>query len=772
MWWVILIIYFLSIVAWASFMIRNKAKLAHYLSLPFAPIFLVFGFITLLRIKKNSDRPVPLPKKLQGAIKKDRVSYNGKVMSIAEVNRITGKNYTLEDVYGKDYVDRLTDDDTRQFDNGESDLEIDENVRKDEAFEIVLRFAEARKSGDFDSVKSLFADDVVLVHYENDTLHGVDAVASFWRKRYESSISRKVKFIFRVEMCMFYNGPALLEMPERFEPMLVMFRIIDGKIVQMVLAPKNISHDYPYYGGFREAPFTLNYFKPFLKQRIELRGNRIPCPNCGELSENLEWYIFQTQDQFSYKLYGGTVSICPHCERTVELFPIDSTKNAFASLNPREEFESLSAPRRPSKPKLSVQGLEYVRPLIGTPYLSSLDDSEMIELDIAKQMNKKGLEYDPCTARTCAAEFNSLMLSQLSRKDRKQFDAICDCYRIAYKDGVIEAGNNLAILLYNYAGEEGDGKILFKECAEKGCANAASNYFSLLWANDEAYDKAIEFALANNTPSLRLSWNLAVLYLVGSEKDGNTLSTDKEKARYYLNQIISGSIPCTGDDGGLVEDARMLLRTIDDFNPFANTARDYINEGIPLFVSTAKSNGNQDNNLSRVLSHIHIPTNKVLKLQLASDENGHGDISRFQLFDVYDIYEEPICQENDIIYELDVDRSVYGAWEVFLFSKARNLLPTYWHGGYNEETLLFDVQDFNLIMSQRGHCQDIILRGDDLQPRVYSEGERTIVECCIWTEWGGLFRESYSMIYDGNRIVDFQLLKRENIYQYDCGILF
>ena len=772
MWWVILGIYLLSIVAWASFLISNKAKLARFITIPFAPIFLVLGLIALLRIKKNADRPIPLPKKLQGAIKKDRVLYNGKVMSIAEVNRITGKNYTLEDVYGKEYVDRLIDDDTEQFDKGESDLEIDEKVRKDEAFELVLRFAKARQSGNFESIKSLFVKDVVLVHYENDTLHGANAVISFWRHRYESSISRQVKFDFRIEMCMFYNGPALLEMPERFEPMLVMFRIIDGKIAQMVLAPKNISHDYPYYGGLREAPFTLNYFKPFLKQRIERRGNRIPCPNCGELSENLEWYIFQTQDRFSYKLYGGTVSICPHCERTVELFPIDSSNNAFVSRNPREEFESLIKPRRPSKPKLSVLGLEYARPLIGTPYLSCLDDSKMIELDIAKLMNKKGLEYDPCTARTCAAEFTCLMLSQLSRTDRKLFDAICDCYRIAYKNGVIEAGNNLAILLYNYAGEESDGKILFKECADKGCANAASNYFSLLWASDKAYDKAIEFALANNTPSIRLSWNLAVLYLAGAETEGNTLSVDKEKARFYLNQIISGSIHGSEDDGRLIEDARLLLRRINDFDPFADTARVYITEGIPLFISAATSEGNQNTNLHRVLPHIRIPANRILNLQLASDENGHGDISRFQLFDIHDIDDEPICQENDIIYELEVDRSVYGAWEVFLFSKARNLLPTYWHGGYNEEKLLFDVQDFKLIMSQRGHCQDVIFKGDNLKPKVTFSDDTATVECCLWSEWGGLCRETFMMEYRGNSIIRFEHERTERLYYYDCGIMF
>ena len=52
-------------------------------------------------------------------------------MSIAEVNRITGKGYTLEQIYGKKYVAFLTDEDRREFDNGASELRVDDNVRKD-----------------------------------------------------------------------------------------------------------------------------------------------------------------------------------------------------------------------------------------------------------------------------------------------------------------------------------------------------------------------------------------------------------------------------------------------------------------------------------------------------------------------------------------------------------------------------------------------------------------------------------------------------------------
>lgn len=782
-WSIIISIYLLTVVAWVIFLFSKKGKARRatsdkfekvfaYVSIPFAPICWIIGLTILLSEKKKKDRPVPLPKSLQGKLKKDRVSFNGKVMSIAEVNRITGKNYSLEDVYGKKYVAGLKDDDVQQFDDGESELMIDEHVRKDGDFDIVHRFAEARMSGDFVSVRVLFEPNATFVHYEEDTLHGVDAILAFWKDRYESSVTRRVKFDFRIEMCMFYNGPALIEMPERYARMIVMFRIRNGKITQMVLAPQCISPDFPYFGGFREAPYTKDYFKVFLKQKLELRGNRIPCPNCGELSENLDWYIFDKTDRFSYKRYGGTVSICPHCNRTVEIFTIDSSDNGFQSKHPAEEFERENTPNRIPRPKLFCVGFEYAMPLAGSKYVDNLDDTEMIELEMARMMGMKGIEYEPCTAKTCASEFNSLMLSQLSRKNRQLFDTICECYKHAYDDGINEAGNNLAILYLNYAGKEIEGKNLLKECAERGCSNAAANLFVYLWGTGETYEEAISFALSNKTPSISLYWNLAVLYLSGPDIEHNTLDADKEKAKFYLNQIIGGTIPSTGDEGRKIELARNLLRRIDDLDPLASTAREYLKDGIPGIISLAKRGYDQENDLHRVLRHISIPDNMTLRLRLATDENGFGDVSRFQLFEKGSTDAEPICQEEDIIYQMNVEKSVFGAWDIYLFSKARHLLPTYWHGGYNEERLLFDEEDFNLIMSQRGHCRDIIFRGDDLKPKVCFDGDTAFVESCIWSEWGGLFRETVKIVFDGNRVIEFKYEGRKNLYMYDCGIMF
>ena len=91
-------------------------------------------------------------------------------MSIAEVNRITGKDYTLKQIYGKKYVSAITEEDRNQFDDGESDIFVDDNVRQDDSeYPIIFRFANARMRGNLESVHDLFSSDVTLVLYGQET---------------------------------------------------------------------------------------------------------------------------------------------------------------------------------------------------------------------------------------------------------------------------------------------------------------------------------------------------------------------------------------------------------------------------------------------------------------------------------------------------------------------------------------------------------------------------------------------------------------------------
>lgn len=100
-------------------------------SILFAPVCWLMGIVTLLQEKKRirrKDWPQPVPKNLRQYLKKDTVFYHNKSMSLASYNKLTGKNVTLDQIYGKRYVKSLSDDDIQQFDTIGSRSSIEEDA--------------------------------------------------------------------------------------------------------------------------------------------------------------------------------------------------------------------------------------------------------------------------------------------------------------------------------------------------------------------------------------------------------------------------------------------------------------------------------------------------------------------------------------------------------------------------------------------------------------------------------------------------------------------
>ena len=85
-----------------------------------SPICWIIGLVVIIEGKKKEkkkDWPEPVPKKFRKYLKKDTVFYHKRSISLAAYNKLTGRNLTLEQVYGKKYVKSLTDADYEQFDS-------------------------------------------------------------------------------------------------------------------------------------------------------------------------------------------------------------------------------------------------------------------------------------------------------------------------------------------------------------------------------------------------------------------------------------------------------------------------------------------------------------------------------------------------------------------------------------------------------------------------------------------------------------------------------
>lgn len=48
----------------------------------------------------------------------------------------------------------------------------------------------------------------------------------------------------------------------------------------------------------------------------------------------------------------------------------------------------------------------------------------------------------------------------------------------------------------------------------------------------------------------------------------------------------------------------------------------------------------------------------------------------------------------------------------------------------------------------------------------------SFVSACYWSEWGGLFRETFRLVIIDNRVVKYELISDECLLSYNCGIMF
>ena len=72
------------------------------------PLLIAGGVYRLYRKIRNQKRPKPIPKNIRRFIKPDRVlDENNSAMSIDEYNQTHLSNFSLEQVYGKKYVDSI-----------------------------------------------------------------------------------------------------------------------------------------------------------------------------------------------------------------------------------------------------------------------------------------------------------------------------------------------------------------------------------------------------------------------------------------------------------------------------------------------------------------------------------------------------------------------------------------------------------------------------------------------------------------------------------------
>lgn len=194
-------------------------------------------------------------------------------------------------------------------------LDLQEDLPDSDHKTAALALGTALMTEQFSEYKKLLDESVSLTLYDDRTIRGKDAVVSYWRSFLAKENDRNKDVEMLVGFCIRFHRVALMLNLYNQEP-IVVFRMVDGKVVNMVLAPL-----YYYENGnalvtMEGLPYTVDAIGRNTIQIVEARPNLLPCLYCGRPSEQLKWQRVRFEENDVG--YEGLASVCPCCHKMVE----------------------------------------------------------------------------------------------------------------------------------------------------------------------------------------------------------------------------------------------------------------------------------------------------------------------------------------------------------------------------------------------------------------------------------------------------------------------
>ena len=685
-------------------------------------------------------------------MKKDCVlDEDNNTISIAEYNYKHGTTYTLDDVYGKGYIESLTEEEKADITTESTKygiLEVQENIPDSPYTNAAKILGEALLSGDFTDLENLLDSDVEHISYNKETISGKEQVIEYWRGWRSRYVETRKAKKFEVVYSNYYSNACLL-----MEMMVVMFFIREGKVQKVLLIQRHLNPMIGYHEDILEFPFDLNSIKHCLSELREpteifepvATENRIPCLTCGTHSEKLEWH--SSLFQFGDIGYSGIVSVCPHCQKVVEFYPeVRSRYIEPVDKKIAKQPVSHKAPKAHYEPKLcGLRNFEGGEPLKGTKYVEGLSGN----------------------LRKAAEESNWFLLSTMNSQD---FNKVKDCYLKAIDDGIYEAANILGVFAYNFDQKYDEGKRLLRKAIDGGSHNAMLNLFTILWT-EEKYQESIDLlaeVCEKPSPSLKCLWNKAFFHFMGEDYAHNPI---KKKSKGAAKKILRMIIEKEGDmfyneEKGVFKTAREFLAYIDEGNIFSAKAKDY-HWRIKTNLDSLKKKG--DDAVFYDLDELSLEDGYHIGLRTA-EQQGMGDESNFY------VYGKDNDEDKDLLKYIHLDETPMGAWQIYLLMTSPTLLPTFWHGGYIERKFILQEKDLYEIEVLSCYALSDLKARNMLYPDVEVKRNGDIltasVYCCYWNEWEGLVREHVEIQVCNGKVTSYEEKGKFIIFKYHCGIYF
>lgn len=725
-------------------------------------ILLLFTiFCTSLFSKENINTIPPI----------NTEGYNSSISKAIKQKDICYDNYTKDQIYNKSsnykfckniVIDKLSEDD------------------HDIYHDICLSFTNAWLSDDYSSFQSILDKDVHFVLVDSVSRYGSKAFIQYLKDLKHKCLSDSIYTKMSIDNCIYWNRTAIkLEFSNNDCSTFILFNIKNRKIVNVVFYPNPLykENKIEYYDLYWPS---LN--KSYVDENAHLEviphlNHHLPCFYCNKKSHELEWYNIKLRE--FYKI-SGKISICPSCQKVIELIPIKQTLTSNINYFHGYPRYSESNEKQNLLYLRGIKNFYFGKPLEDSIYVKDIEPGLLVfREDICMNDDNDDIDNYVISLKDCITNFNSLFFNDLSQED---YNILKDCYKRALDDGIYEAANNLAILAFNHENDYTKAVEYLRIGIEHGCTNAMINYFSILWGNDHNYSEAVNFLCdicSSNYTSAMCLWNLGVLYYCGNSIVHNVLSQDKSSGEAILKRILNlnHEDKYETDLDAIKKDIQDFFSYNDDIDSLAlcginfhkqvkNFVADNNNKKIKEYhdnMVTNKSYTNNADNLLSTLKSLKLPHPYKLGYSQAKVE-GLGDLSNLYVYS-----ETDSTFNKDYLFDyIEVEKSIMGAWQAYLIGNISHILPVYWHGMFDARKYIFTKED--LLSIPLFKSRDISTFINKILPSVkFISDDTARVKCCFWNEWEGIVIETVDIKFNGNKITKDKY-KRRILIPYESHI--
>ena len=169
--------------------------------------------------------------------------------------------------------------------------------------------------------------------------------------------------------------------------------------------------------------------------------------------------------------------------------------------------------------------------------------------------------------------------------------------------------------------------------------------------------------------------------------------------------------------------------------------------------------------LFKVLKSLSVNSDQSIGIEFPDDDT-LGDTSKLYIF----TNEKLEDRTYDLTTHISVQNSELGAWCYYLLKSSEHYLPLWDHANYIERKFITSKWNW-IILRHKYSGIDTLNPYVDFNKTSESSSESTI-SACYWSEWGGLFRETFRLVIIDNRVVKYELISDECLLSYNCGIMF